>query len=311
MTEIKTRKRNNSITSFRNFISKQNSISSAISQISEEAFVRLCDNAIFRRTLSGAIPQRDPTSWLFLVGCYNSGTTLLQHLLSAHPEVSGLPREGVRFTNYLSNLELNGHHMIWDDEWQSVAKPGEMESAEVVTQIKRDWLMFWKRNAKIFMDKSVSNTARIEWLDRNFGNTKFIGISRNGYCVAEGLHRRCRPPDWLKEETGLNNYPLVKTASQWAMINEVMLSTIGSTNHFLIRFEDLVSDPVFALSEVFEFLELEQPKMEFKNQELIIARKSFQIFDPNPGSLQRLGDRKQEIMELVSPIMSKLGYDND
>ena len=256
------------------------------------------------------MPHRDPKSWLFVVGCYNSGTTLLQHLLSAHPQVSGLPREGVRFTRYLSNLELNGHHMIWDDEWQSVAHPGKSESAEAVNQIKRDWRVFWKRNTGIFMDKSVSNTARIEWLDKNFANARFIGIYRNGYCVAEGLHRRCRPPDWLKEQTGLNYYPLEKTAGQWAMINEVMLSAIGSTNHLLIRFEDLVSDPVSVLSETFDFMQVETPEMEFNNGELVISGKGFQIFNPNPGSLKRLGDRKLEISELVSPMMNKLGYGN-
>ena len=33
-------------------------------------------------------PFEEPERWLFVVGCYNSGTTLLLNLLAQHPSVS-------------------------------------------------------------------------------------------------------------------------------------------------------------------------------------------------------------------------------
>lgn len=49
---------------------------------------------IYREFKVAVTPVPRPRKWLFLVGCYNSGTTLLAELLSRHPDISALPTEG-------------------------------------------------------------------------------------------------------------------------------------------------------------------------------------------------------------------------
>jgi len=44
-------------------------------------------------------------SYLFVVGCYNSGTTLLADMLTQHPEISPLPTEGSALTDALPRPE--------------------------------------------------------------------------------------------------------------------------------------------------------------------------------------------------------------
>lgn len=39
-----------------------------------------------------------PQKWIFIVGCYNSGTTLLEKILSLHPMIGSLRDEGVMLT---------------------------------------------------------------------------------------------------------------------------------------------------------------------------------------------------------------------
>ena len=66
--------------------------------------------------LAGKLTGRSlaPDRWVFVVGCYNSGTTLLANLLEAHPAINGLAREGVELTDALRRPELAGWpRMCW------------------------------------------------------------------------------------------------------------------------------------------------------------------------------------------------------
>lgn len=301
-----------SVKRLRRFVKKSGSVDKAFRGITEEAFVRLYDHLTFRNIISGFVSPKEPEKWVFLVGCYNSGTTLLQKILGSHPQIAGLPREGVRFTTALSNLELNNHHMIWDESWRDHASPSAMDSDEAVAQIKKDWGIFWKSRANIYFDKSVSNTARIEWLDKNFNNAHFIGLHRNGYCIAEGLHRRSRPPQWLQNETGKDHYPLEMTAEQWAMTNRVMLDGIAKVDRkMILSFEETIEDPVTQVEKVFKFLGVDGGNTRFDkdNATLIVNDKKFPLHNPNPASLARLGENgKATIKPIIEPMMQELGY---
>lgn len=294
------------------FAKRAGSPSAFLTNAWEEAFVRAWSVEATRRMIGPLLPVRLPGKWLFLVGCYNSGTTLLQKVMSSHPAISGLPREGVRFTATLSNLEENGHHMIWDEEYRAHAEP-ELADAEAYRRITRDWNIFWRSGADIFLDKSVANTARIGWLDRVFPDASFIGIHRNGYCVAEGLHRRAQPPQWLQAKTGSVNYPLEQIAWQWVTANREMLDGFEQAGRaMMIRFEDLVEDPVRVFESVFGFAGVDTGVIESGQNGIVIGGRHFAVHDPNPASLARLTLRqKDELRPLIGPMMDRLGYDRD
>ena len=146
-----------------------------IGMIQEELFVRAWSNTYVRKLSNALYPDYEPPKWVFLVGCYNSGTTIVQKILNSHPEISGMPREGVRFTNVLSNLEEHDHHMIWAEDYAHYVEPAFSDLA-AYRQIKKDWACFWKQGDQAFLDKSIANTARIDWLSRVFPNAYFVGI---------------------------------------------------------------------------------------------------------------------------------------
>ena len=58
-----------------------------------------------------------------------------------------------------------------------------------VEKLKKDWMPFFDRKKKVFLEKSIVNSARMTWLQDSFANSYFIFIVRNGYAVAEGIRR--------------------------------------------------------------------------------------------------------------------------
>lgn len=44
-------------------------------------------------------PLPSPNKWLFIVGCYNYGTTLLHNILASHPNIRSMPGDGQYFSN--------------------------------------------------------------------------------------------------------------------------------------------------------------------------------------------------------------------
>ncbi len=259
---------------------------------------------------SKLVRKKYPKKWIFLVGCYNSGTTLLQKMLGAHPQISALPREGVRFTDWLSNFETNDHHMMWDKSYKTEAIPQAGSANEAYEGIVADWSIFWDDKAVAFLEKSIANTSRIEWLNENFPNAYFLGIHRNGYCIAEGLHRRARPPEWLKKQTGEENYPLEMTARQWVIANQDMLEGIGKVERGrLIRFESFVEAPYENLQGLFEFLGLSSDCVIKTKDGVSINGENFKIKNPNPSSLARLSSNEiDKITPIISEIMAELNY---
>lgn len=278
--------------------------------IAEELLVRAWSSTTVRSASSVFIRNYYPEKWVFVVGCFNSGTTLLQKILASHPGVSGPPREGVRFTDVLSNLEENGHHMIWDEKFQDYKHPA-VSDIDALRKIKKDWGLFWQSGSNVFLDKSVANTARIGWLNRAFPNAYFIGIHRNGLCVTEGLRRRAMPPQWYQKREGSQQYTYETIANQWVLANELMLSSFENMpNSLIVRFEDLVADPLQVTQSCVEFLQLETEMVSQSENTLYMGGKRFDIHNPNPASLERIGRTGRcESKPMIEKMMHRLGYE--
>ena len=277
----------------------------------EELFVRAWSRAKVRKLASTFISDYEPKKWIFLVGCYNSGTTILQKILNAHPSIAGIPREGVRFTNVLSNLEEHGHHMIWSEDFEDFIEPS-LPHQLAYQQIKKDWGIFWRSGCTAFLDKSIANTARINWLNHVFPDSVFIGIHRNGYCVSEGLQRRAIPPSWLIAKNGSQKYPLETVANQWVCSNEMMLDQFATLpgSSILVGFEDFVGNPVDTTVGILEHLGLDSEAVSSKSGSLIMNGQKFEIRDPNPASLDRLDSKSIEIVApILQSMMQKLRYE--
>ena len=279
------------------------------SHLWQESIIRLYENEPIRACVRVFFPAKQPNKWLFPVGCYNSGTTVTQKLMAAHPEISTLPKEGVRFTSELPAPEDKGWTRMWIrcHEYMEIGSAYEPERAH---RIIKDWSPWLDSTCPVFMDKSISNVARITWLDKNFSNAYFIGIVRDGYCVAEGLRRRAIPRGDAAKEIGLK-YPIEMAGEQWVAANERLLSAASTVQNFLlVKYEDIVDDPKYLLSQIWEFIGLQPPRLEPITDGLIIGEQKYRIEkNNNTESHQRLSnDDIFRLTPIIRDMQQKLGY---
>ena len=263
-----------------------------------------------RRGLTALLPRpREPRDWAFLVGCYNSGTTILRDVLDAHPLVSTLPREGVKLTDAFPDLQAGGWIRMLlrnRDSWQMP----EEGAAVIANRAKRDWGLLWSRKAAVYLEKSITHSVRTPWLERAFDHPRFIVIRRNGYCVCEGIRRRAQPTGEARKEIG-DTYPMRLLAEQWVAINETIDTDMQGLRHVHeLSYEGLVADPLGTVGGIYDFLGLSHPPMSMIEDVLHINGHPFAIRDMNPSSLGRLSDAdRAEAGSVMAPLLGKYGYD--
>ena len=274
-----------------------------------EGRTRLYEREPVRACVRIFFPAKRPDLWVFPVGCYNSGTTILQELLAAHPEISTLPKEGARFTAMLPSPEDVG----WIRMWVRCTEHMEMGSnvePHRAKRIRKDWAPWLNRSCRVFMDKSVSNVTRIPWLDMNFDNAYFIGIVRDGYCAAEGIRRKARPRVEAARQAG-TLYPIEMAGEQWVASNQRLLEAADIVDRFMmITYENLVNDPVGLLGKLWKFLGLDLPHMETVPDGIIIGKNVYHVEQNNNAqSHARLStDDIRKLSPIIRDMQERLGY---
>ena len=202
----------------------------------------------------GRDPQ--PERWIFVVSCYNSGTTLLRSVLDRHPRITSLPSEGVRLTDVLPRPEDFGWPRLWCRCLDQVRLEVGADGARRAERIKRHWSFFHRRQAPNLLEKSIANAARLPFLQAYFQPAYFIYIVRNGYAVAEGIQRKAQPGARGNDQYG-QRYPMELCAEQWAATDRLVQRDRSGLDHFLsIYYEDLAANPVASARRITDFLGL-------------------------------------------------------
>ncbi len=153
--------------------------------------------------------------WIFVVGCYNSGTTLLAKLLSCHPDISGLPDEGQYFTRELPGESQFGLNRMWAKR-EDLFRLTENDTGPDPIRIQKEWAMRLDRKKACFLEKTPVNCVRMRWFQKHFDNAHFIAITRNPYGVCEGISRKARP------HHSPEGWPMGLIANQWRRTNELI-----------------------------------------------------------------------------------------
>lgn len=263
------------------------------------------------RFVSPVMPARQPKRWVFLCGCYNSGTTILREILGAHPEIATLPREGVRLTGAFPDLEAGGWQRMWfRNAWRSDLSGSD--PAALALRAKKDWAPWWRPGAAVFLEKSIVHGSWMPFLERGFGDCRFIGVVRNGFCVAEGIRRRARPHGAAAAELGRDHYDMRDAGQQWVFANERLARDRHEVGHFMeVRYEDFAVDPVQVLTRLFRFIGVDESAFRLtETGEIEINGRCFAIRNDNPASLARLTEAdRAEFLSVAAVLMQELGYD--
>jgi len=244
----------------------------------------------------GSVPR--PQKWVFIIGCYNSGTTLLARLLERHSQVQSLPGEGVVFTDALTRPEEFGWPRLWFKCRQQMEVHGA-NTAELAGRIKRQWRWAAIGKGPCFLEKSIANTARLEFFNDHFQPAYFIHLTRNGYAVAEGIQRKADPTRWRNPDYS-ERYPIDLCAQQWATTEEVITAQRDRLDHYhALSYEDLTVSPEQEISRILQFLELPD-ESHLVDEEVRVHGQRRPISNLNDLSLRNLAEADIDAIERVA-----------
>ena len=210
---------------------------------------------------------------IFIVGCSNSGTSMLQRMLVSHTLLCSTPPmshpDDFGVANPIEVQDLDGapdvmRHSLGRMTFRLWAHP-QFKGAYYVTE--RDWTPQVDTEVRAFLAKlmqpgrrlvvkSPSYAMRVRLYERIFPGSSFIALVRNGYAVVEGIRRK-RKLDPERPQLSGQETTVVDAALQWQYANTVIVSHQSRMKRLLIvRYEDLVSDPAGSYATVCSFLGL-------------------------------------------------------
>lgn len=242
----------------------------------------------------------DPDRWIFVIGCFNSGTSLLADILGSHSEIGGLPNEGQYFADHFPYAAQFGWPRMWVRCLDKVQiKPDDLDEA-AIRRIKRQWSIYYPRHTPNLVEKSIAHATRMEFLQAHFQPAYFIVITRNGYAVAEGIQRRVVPGQWGNWEYP-DQYPIGLCAEQWRASDELVRRQRPTLDHVVeITYEELTDNTAATLQHVTDFLGIDPfPDSRFSNR-WTIRDKEEPIRNMNSRSFQRLSREDLDEIEAVA-----------
>ena len=207
----------------------------------------------------------------FICGAIKSGTTWIQLLLDAHPEircrgeghlVNVLAKElGQAINNY--NKYIHGKNTTIFKEIEGFP----LFSQENFHDLCRFSfaLLFGQYGVtdeiKIVAEKTPDNIRHLDFLKNLFPESKFIHVIRDGRDVAvSGWYHNLRvTPNWAREKFGNIDAFAENMARNWSREIEIV-EAFGEQNPGVmheIRYEDLLHDPAAELARILEFLGVE------------------------------------------------------
>lgn len=239
-----------------------------------------------------------PLQWVFIVGCYNSGTTLLHQLLSAHPSIGSMPNEGQFYTDQLPRAAQFDLPRLWAMRPEVFHLTESSTPPVNVNKMLRDWAWFYNDPSKpVLVEKTILNAARTRWLQRELPNASFIVLYRNGYAVAEGIHRK-------------EGHPLQIAARQWNISNRILHDDLQKIKRkCIVRYEDLVKDPEAVMLMVTRFLGITPLPAGVFRSTFRVHKVESGIRDMNAESIARLSEsERREIETEAGEMLKELGY---
>lgn len=219
---------------------------------------------------------------IFLVGCPRSGTTLLQSMLAAHPQIASFPethffgsasrsfrgklmmRLGItppemrlQFADFLRYI---GEESLLDRIPERACSIGQYTgyAVAILDDITR------RREKVIWLEKSPEHVRYLPFIERYLSGAKIIHLLRNGIDVVASLHIVSNefPELWR------GAFDLDKCIARWNEDVQISLRQKGKKNHILVRYESIVSDPNVELKNICRFIGVEmQEEMLLKYRE--------------------------------------------
>lgn len=240
---------------------------------------------------------------IFVVGCCNSGTTILWQALCSHPDLSGPESEGQDITD----LPACMRHFLGRQTFRMFAHPRFNDAyrvtdkdfrVDVARQVDRVYGRYCEPR-KRFIEKSPANSMRTRFLQSIYEDASFVILVRNGYAVCEGIRRK-RWFDPERPHMGSQPTTIRDAAEQWYHANRILLEDSRYLRRrMFVRYEDLVGEPAATIRSVLRVCGCEPSAVPVPNFDL----------DRNARQIARLLPVEIDaITEVAGPLLAELDY---
>jgi peptidoglycan/xylan/chitin deacetylase (PgdA/CDA1 family) len=198
---------------------------------------------------------------IFLVGAPRSGTTILQSLLAAHPEIISFPES--KFFHYLlyeefvANLPTRLEGFLRDE----INRPEFLHDfdASETTENQASWFvrvldsLATEQHKTIWLEKTPEHIYFIEDIQRLVPDTKFIHILRNGMDAIASMYEATRSFNDLWGGV----WDLEHCIERWRYAVLTSYKYVNNSNHIFVKYEELVDNKKLVLETICNFIEIE------------------------------------------------------
>jgi hypothetical protein len=234
--------------------------------------------AVELATRDGSPAKAAPVNpYVFVVGAARSGTTLLQRMLDAHPQLAivnetywlprkfrertGLTRAGLvtpaLLPLLLASPKFSRMGVSEEDLLGLLSNGGTLRYERFVAQIFDIYAA--RRGKPLAGDKTPGYVRRIEQIHELWPRARFVHIIRDPRDVCLSML------EWRSGERTAGQFgtwemdPVISTALYWrysVAVGREAGESLGPTLYHEVRYEDLLSSPERALEQICEFLDL-------------------------------------------------------
>lgn len=189
--------------------------------------------------------------YVFVGGLHRSGTSVLARAIAAHPEVSAIrdapvpENEGCYLQGAIPHTALHGRPMHFaTDPAQHLTEGHPLDSLATRQRMEADWQPWFDPDRPWRVEKSPVNLTRMRLYQQLFPLSQFVVILRHPQAVAAAVG------GWVAD-------PAPALIDHWLAAHHRMAQDLAHLHAALVlRYEDLVADPVGTLARVMAFLSL-------------------------------------------------------
>ena len=191
---------------------------------------------------------------VFVVGCPRSGTTLVQSLLAAHPDVASFPETHFFHRLRAFRLRFPRPHVVRGDERRTLEDLlGQIGRPDLVTRLPehasaRGWIDVFVRTldavaedagATVWVEKTPGHLGYVDRIAKTVPHAHFVHIVRRGPDVVASMVEasRAHPEGWGGARQAED------AAKRWLRDVAKTEACAGEAAHVVVCYERLVADP--------------------------------------------------------------------